>query len=59
MTAPDGKKRLTAVADTEQALMHKQQQLRVVTKESHPLGGSLLVLLIFAEQNSGPPTAAL
>lgn len=27
MTAPDGKKRLTDVADTKQALIHKQQNL--------------------------------
>ncbi|MFR9253415.1 MAG: hypothetical protein ACLVKM_10270 [Oscillospiraceae bacterium] len=31
MTASDGKKRLTDVADTKQALIHRQQNLRVAT----------------------------
>lgn len=31
MTAPDGKKRLTDVADTKQALIHRQQKWWVVT----------------------------
>lgn len=31
MTAPDGKKRFTDMADTKQALIHKQQNLWAVT----------------------------